>query len=180
METVIRIAQGLLAAVLVMAGSMKLAQPKERLAASGQAWVEDFDAQQVKGIGVLEVLAAIGLVLPAALDLVPILTAIAASGAVLLMIGRRHDPPAARRAADAAGERAHWRSGVVHRDRAFRPALALGGAGTVVSLSLLGGEQDARPVRPRIPCPGHAPIASPHGTSSAPLARRILGRGSAL
>ena len=87
METVIWIAQGLLAAVLVMAGSMKLAQPKERLAASGQAWVEDFDAQQVKGIGVLEVLAAIGLVLPAALDLVPILTAIAASGVVLLMLG---------------------------------------------------------------------------------------------
>ena len=86
METVIWIAQGLLAAVLVMAGSMKLAQPKERLAASGQAWVEDFDAQQVKGIGVLEVLAAIGLVLPAALDLVPILTAIAASGVVLLML----------------------------------------------------------------------------------------------
>ena len=74
-------------AVLVVAGSMKLAQPKERLAASGQAWVEDFDAQHVKGIGVLEVLAAIGLVLPAALDLVPILTAIAASGVVLPMIG---------------------------------------------------------------------------------------------
>ena len=32
-------------------------------------------------------LAAIGLVLPAALDLVPILTAIAASGVVLLMLG---------------------------------------------------------------------------------------------
>jgi uncharacterized membrane protein YphA (DoxX/SURF4 family) len=87
METAIWIAQGLLAAVLLMAGSMKLAQPKERLAASGQAWVEDFDAQQVKGIGVLEVLAAIGLVLPTALDLVPLLTPIAASGVVLLMLG---------------------------------------------------------------------------------------------
>ena len=87
METVIWIAQGLLAAVLLMAGSMKLAQPKERLAASGQAWVEDFDAQQVKGIGTLELLAAAGLILPAALDLVPILTPIAASGVVLLMLG---------------------------------------------------------------------------------------------
>ena len=87
METVIWIAQGLLAAVLLMAGSMKLAQPKERLAAAGQAWVEDFDARQVKGIGVLEVLAAIGLVLPTALDLVPLLTPIAASGVVLLMLG---------------------------------------------------------------------------------------------
>jgi uncharacterized membrane protein YphA (DoxX/SURF4 family) len=87
METVIWIAQGLLAAVLLMAGSMKLAQPKERLAASGQAWVEDFDARQVKGIGILELLAAAGLVLPAALDLVPTLTPIAASGVVLLMLG---------------------------------------------------------------------------------------------
>jgi uncharacterized membrane protein YphA (DoxX/SURF4 family) len=86
METVIWIAQGLLAAVLLMAGSMKLAQPKERLAAAGQAWVEDFDAQQVKGIGVLELLAAVGLLLPAALDLVPVLTALAASGVVLLML----------------------------------------------------------------------------------------------
>jgi uncharacterized membrane protein YphA (DoxX/SURF4 family) len=87
METVIWIAQGLLAAVLLIAGSMKLAQPKQRLAAAGQAWVEDFDAQQVKGIGVLELLAAIGLLLPAALDLVPMLTPIAAAGVVLLMLG---------------------------------------------------------------------------------------------
>jgi hypothetical protein len=87
METAIWIAQGLLAAVLLMAGSMKLAQPKERLAAAGQGWVEDFDARQVKGIGALEVLAAAGLILPAALDLVPVLTALAASGVVLLMLG---------------------------------------------------------------------------------------------
>jgi hypothetical protein len=73
--------------VFLLAGSTKLAQPKERLAASGQAWVEDFDARQVKGIGLLEVLAAVGLVLPAALDLVPVLTALAASGLVLLMLG---------------------------------------------------------------------------------------------
>jgi uncharacterized membrane protein YphA (DoxX/SURF4 family) len=87
METAIWIAQGLLAAVLLMAGSMKLAQPKERLAASGQAWVEDFDAQQIKGIGTLELFAAVGLVLPAALDLAPVLTPLAASGVVLLMLG---------------------------------------------------------------------------------------------
>ena len=87
METAIWIAQGLLAAVLLMAGSMKLAQPKERLAAAGQAWVEDFDAQQVKGIGALEVLAAAGLIVPGAFDLVPILTALAASGVALLMLG---------------------------------------------------------------------------------------------
>jgi uncharacterized membrane protein YphA (DoxX/SURF4 family) len=92
METAIWIAQGVLAAVLLMAGSMKLAQPKERLAAAGQAWVEDFNAQQVKGIGTLEVLAAAGIVLPAALDLVPILTPIAASGVALFIAIERFGP----------------------------------------------------------------------------------------
>jgi hypothetical protein len=79
---------------------MKLAQPQERLAAAGQARVEDFDAQQVKGISALEVLAAVGLILPAALDLV--LTALAAAGVVLLMLGAGATHLAARRAADAA------------------------------------------------------------------------------
>ena len=42
---------------------------------------------QIKGIGALEVLAATGLIVSAVLDLVPILTPIAAAGVVLLMIG---------------------------------------------------------------------------------------------
>jgi uncharacterized membrane protein YphA (DoxX/SURF4 family) len=88
METVIWIAQGVLAGVFLMAGSMKLAQPKERLLAQdSMAWVEDFDERQIKGIGALEVLAAGGLILPAALDIAPVLTALAASGVVLLMLG---------------------------------------------------------------------------------------------
>ena len=51
------------------------------------AWVEDFDERQIKGIGTLEVLAAVGLILPAALGILPVLTALAASGVVLLMVG---------------------------------------------------------------------------------------------
>jgi uncharacterized membrane protein YphA (DoxX/SURF4 family) len=87
METVIWILQCLLAAAFAVAGLAKLAQPKEKLVASGQGWVEDFDAGQVKGIGALELLAAIGLILPAALDIAPALTAVAAAGVVLLMLG---------------------------------------------------------------------------------------------
>ena len=41
----------------------------------------------MKSIGVLEILTAIGLILPAALDVAPTLTAVAAVGAVLLMVG---------------------------------------------------------------------------------------------
>ena len=41
----------------------------------------------VKLIGALEVLAAVGLILPAALDIAPILVPLAALGLVLLMAG---------------------------------------------------------------------------------------------
>lgn len=88
METVIWIAQVLLAALMLMAGLMKLAQTKEQLLASGSMdWTEDFAPGQIRGIGALEVLAAVGLIVPAALDVVPVLTAIAAAGVVLLMLG---------------------------------------------------------------------------------------------
>jgi hypothetical protein len=78
---------GLLAALYLFAGMTKLLQPKERLAESNMAWVEDFDGRQVKAIGAVEVLGAIGLVLPWALDIAPVLTPIAATGFVLLQAG---------------------------------------------------------------------------------------------
>lgn len=88
METVIWIAQGLLAAIMLMAGTQKLARTKEQLLASGTMnWTEEFTPGQIKGIGTLEVLAAVGLIVPAALDVAPVLTAVAATGVVLLMLG---------------------------------------------------------------------------------------------
>lgn len=80
------IVQGLLAAAFLMAGGMKLMQPKEKLA-ENMGWVEDFSANTIKGIGLLEVLGAIGLILPWALTIFPILTGLAAVGLVLAMIG---------------------------------------------------------------------------------------------
>jgi uncharacterized membrane protein YphA (DoxX/SURF4 family) len=88
METVIWIAQAVIAAIMVMAGMQKLARTKEQLLASGTMnWTEDFAPGQIKGIGTLEVLAAIGLIVPAALDVAPVVTALAAMGVVLLMLG---------------------------------------------------------------------------------------------
>ncbi len=99
MNTVVWIAQGLLAVAMLGAGAMKLTQSKQQLMASGQMdWTEDFPEPQIKGIGALEVLAAIGLILPALLDIAPVLVAVAASGVVLLMLGaaathiRRKEP----------------------------------------------------------------------------------------
>ncbi|GIG62431.1 hypothetical protein Lfu02_68030 [Longispora fulva] len=73
--------------------------PKEKIAASGASarWVEHFSAAGVKAIGALEVAAAVGLVLPALLDIAPILVPLAALGLVLMMTGaaitraRRHE-----------------------------------------------------------------------------------------
>jgi uncharacterized membrane protein YphA (DoxX/SURF4 family) len=78
---------GVLAALFAAAGTMKLTQPREKLAASGLGWAEDFSPGAVKLIGALEVLAAIGLILPAAIDIVPVLVPVAALGLVLLMAG---------------------------------------------------------------------------------------------
>ena len=87
MNLVLWIIAGLLAAAFAAAGLMKLTQPKAKLAASGMAWTEDFSDSQVKGIGAVEVLGALGLILPAALGIAEILTPLAAAGLALTMVG---------------------------------------------------------------------------------------------
>ncbi|MGD9890066.1 MAG: DoxX family protein [Dehalococcoidia bacterium] len=98
MNLMLWIITGLLAVVYLGAGAGKLIVPKEKLAAfPGGGWINDFSAGAVKGIGVLEVLAAMGLILPAAFDIVPVLVPLAALGLVMLMTGavitriRRHE-----------------------------------------------------------------------------------------
>jgi uncharacterized membrane protein YphA (DoxX/SURF4 family) len=86
MNIALWIVQILLAIAFLMAGAMKAMRPKETLA-ERMAWVEDFSQNQVRGIGILEALGAIGLVLPALTGILPILTPLAAVGLVLTMIG---------------------------------------------------------------------------------------------
>jgi hypothetical protein len=87
MNITLWIVASLLALIFLAAGTMKIAQPKEKLAASGQAWVEDFPSGAIKGIGALEILGALGLILPAVLDTATLLVPAAAAGLLLLMIG---------------------------------------------------------------------------------------------
>ncbi|MBB2943098.1 putative membrane protein YphA (DoxX/SURF4 family) [Actinoplanes lutulentus] len=87
MNIALWIVAGLLALAFLAAGAMKLLQPKEKLIASGLGWTENYSAGAVKAIGAVEILAAIGLILPAALDIVPILVPLAALGLVIIMIG---------------------------------------------------------------------------------------------
>ena len=82
------IVAGLLAVVFLVS-SAKLFVPKKKMAGMGTAsrWVEDFSPGALKAIGALELLAAVGLILPAALDIAPVLVPLAAVGVVLLMVG---------------------------------------------------------------------------------------------
>jgi uncharacterized membrane protein YphA (DoxX/SURF4 family) len=86
MNVVLWVLAGLLAVAFLAAGATKLTRPKEKRATT-MDWVEDFSPGTIKLIGGLEVLAAIGLVLPAALDIVPVLVPLAAVGLIALMIG---------------------------------------------------------------------------------------------
>lgn len=87
MNTVLWIIAGVLAASFLGAGLLKQIKSKEDLAAAGLGWVEDFSPATIKTIGALEFLAAIGLILPAVLDIVPVLVPIAAVGLIALMTG---------------------------------------------------------------------------------------------
>ncbi len=86
MDIAIWVVQVLLALAFGMSGIMKLAQPAEKLA-TNMGWVKDFSPQTVKIIGLLELLAAIGLILPAVTGVLSWLTPLAALGLVALMIG---------------------------------------------------------------------------------------------
>lgn len=77
------IVSGILAALNLFAGATKIATAREKLQ-KNMAYVEDFSSWQVKAIGALEVLAAIGLIVPPLTGILPILAPLAAAGLVVL------------------------------------------------------------------------------------------------
>ena len=88
MNLALWIVAGLLAAVFLFAGSSKLFIPREKLAkAPGGGWTLDFSAGFVKALGAVEILGAVGLILPALLDIAPIMVPMAAVGLALIMVG---------------------------------------------------------------------------------------------
>jgi hypothetical protein len=80
MNIALWIVAGLLGVGALAGGALKLILPKDKLAASGWGWVEDFSAGTVRTIGTLEVLAAVDLILPAILGIAPVLVPVAAVG----------------------------------------------------------------------------------------------------
>jgi hypothetical protein len=89
MNLALWIVSGLLAAVLLIS-SVKIFVPREKLASVGGVgaqWVLDFSPGTLKLIGTLEILAAAGLILPAVLDIAPVLVPVTATCVALLFAG---------------------------------------------------------------------------------------------
>ena len=136
MDTTLWIAEALLAAIFAITGTVKLTQPRELLAAGPMSWAADVTDAQFRTIGALEVLGAVGLVLAAALG-APGLTALAATGLALTMVGAIVDPRAAARDG-APGRPGRAARGLdLRRDRSGRPM-----TGTLAQPELRGGAPD--------------------------------------
>ncbi|MCO4748386.1 MAG: DoxX family protein [Proteobacteria bacterium] len=78
--------QGLLAAMFLMTGVMKLTTGQEELVAQGMAWAGRVPPELILFIGVSQLLGAIGLILPSVLRIKPVLTPIAAAALGLVMV----------------------------------------------------------------------------------------------
>ncbi|MCM0673525.1 DoxX family protein [Micromonospora phytophila] len=89
MNAALWMAAGILAAVL-MVSTAKMFVPREKIAAMGGAaaqWVLDFSPGALRTIGTLEILGAAGLILPAVLDIGPIMVPVTATCVALLFTG---------------------------------------------------------------------------------------------
>jgi hypothetical protein len=78
----------LLAALALVGGLTKSFVPKTRLAAQhGGEWTEKASVGFVKSIGALEILAAVGLIVPRAVGVAPVMVPVTALCWVALMVG---------------------------------------------------------------------------------------------
>jgi hypothetical protein len=88
MNLALWIAAWLLAAVALAGGITKTFLPREKLAAhEGGEWTGEAGVGFVKTLGILELLAAVGLILPAVLDIASVMVPVTAVCWVVLMIG---------------------------------------------------------------------------------------------
>ncbi len=86
MNSLLWILQGLLALVFLITGAIKIIRPKEQLVAQ-MGWVEEVSQPVVRLIGFVEILGAVGLILPSLTGIMPWLTPLAAAGLALTMVG---------------------------------------------------------------------------------------------
>ncbi|MCS3735302.1 DoxX family protein [Mucilaginibacter dorajii] len=85
LNIILWVTQVLLAATLIWAAAMKLFQPIEKLSAMWP-WAGQVPVALVKFTGIIDLLGALGLLLPALLRIRPKLTPIAAVAIIVLMV----------------------------------------------------------------------------------------------
>ena len=83
---VLWVTQGLVAVGIASTGSLKIVMPRERLA-ERMHWAGSWPRWRIKLLGLAEVLGAVGLVVPAATGVAPVLTPVAAVCLAVLMGG---------------------------------------------------------------------------------------------
>jgi uncharacterized membrane protein len=86
MDIILWIIQGLLTVFFLMIGVTKARQPKDDLLDTFP-WVEDVSGSNVKLLGISQILAGLGLILPQVTGILPWLTPLAALGLAVTMIG---------------------------------------------------------------------------------------------
>jgi uncharacterized membrane protein len=79
------IAAGVLALAFAAAGLMKITGKREQML-ERMPWVADYAQGQVKAIGAVEILGAVGLILPAVTGIAPVLVPLAAVGLAITSV----------------------------------------------------------------------------------------------
>ena len=87
MNLALWICQIVLAAVFLISGSAKISMSKQRLLDTGQTGVAPFPFPVIRLTAACELLAVVGLVAPRATGVLPVLTAAAAIGLAVVMVG---------------------------------------------------------------------------------------------
>lgn len=80
------ILNGLLALGFLFFGITKLVRSPQALESSGMAWVADFRPPFITFVAVVEIVGALGLILPLLTGIAPVLTPIAAIGLAIVMV----------------------------------------------------------------------------------------------
>ena len=86
MDLILWILQGLLALAMFGAGTFKVVTPHAKLAEK-MKWAVSWPPARVKLLGLAQVLGALGLVVPWATGILPVLTPVAACCLLVLMLG---------------------------------------------------------------------------------------------
>jgi hypothetical protein len=92
MATTIWILKWFIALLFTLAGSNKVVLPKTKLVDIGMKGLIDLDEQQIKVAGFLEVLGALGLILPTLLNIYPVISVVSALclGLTMIVAARIH------------------------------------------------------------------------------------------